>query len=97
MKKIFSAKIICLICIFSNASLSGDTVKIIQSNILGAVSSLILPAKASTAISMLPYIIDTKIDEIENTTGEKTILKNKKNSSSVNYTNSINYINSLAE
>ena len=97
MKKIFIAKIICLICVFSNSVISGDTVKIIQSNILGAVSSLILPAKASTAISMLPYIMDTKIEEIENTTGKKIFLKNKKNNSSVNYTNSINYMNSLAE
>ncbi len=94
MKKIFIAKIICLICVFSNSVISGDTVKIIQSNILGAVSSLILPAKASTAISMLPYIMDTKIEEIENTTGKKIFLKNN---SSVNYTNSINYMNSLAE
>ncbi len=61
------------------------------------MSSLILPAKASTAISMLPYIMDTKIEEIENTTGKKIFLKNKKNNSSVNYTNSINYINSLVE
>ena len=97
MKKIFIAKIICLICVFSNVAISGDTVKIIQSNILGAVSSLILPAKASTAISMLPYIMDTKIEEIENTTGKKIFSKNKKNNSSVNYTNSISYINSLAE
>ena len=97
MKKILLTKIICLICIFSNASISGDSVKIIQSNILGALSSLILPAKASTAISILPYIIDTKIEDIENTAGEKIFLKNKKNNSSVNYTNSINYMNSLAE
>lgn len=97
MKKIFIAKIICLICVFSNSVISGDTVKIIQSNILGAVSSLILPAKASTAISMLPYIMDTKIEEIENNTGKKIFLKNKKTNSSVNYTNSINYINSLVE
>ena len=40
------------------------------------------------------YIRDTKIEEIENATGEKIILKNN---SSVNYTISINYINSLAE
>ena len=97
MKKIFIVKIICLICIFSKTSISGDTEKIIQSNILGAMSSLVMPAKASAVISLLPYISDTKIDEIENATGEKIVLNNKKNNSSVNYTNSINYINSLAE
>ena len=94
MKKIFVAKIICLICIFSKTLISGDTEKIIQSNILGAMSSLIMPAKASAVISLLPYIRDTKIEEIENASGEKTVLKNN---SSVNYINSINYINSLAE
>ena len=97
MKKIFIVKIICLICIFSKTLISGDTEKIIQSNILGAMSSLVMPAKASAVISLLPYISDTKIDEIENATGEKIVLNNKKNNSSVNYTNSINYINSLAE
>ena len=97
MKKILIAKIICLICIFSKTLISGDTEKIIQSNILGAMSSLVMPAKASAVISLLPYISDTKIDEIENATGEKIVLNNKKNNSSVNYTNSINYINSLAE
>ena len=97
MKKIFIAKIICLICIFSKTLVSGDTEKIIQSNILGAISSLVMPAKASAVISLLPYISDTKIDEIENATGEKIVLKNKKVNSSVNYTNSINYINSLGE
>ena len=94
MKKIFIVKIICLICIFSKTLISGDTEKIIQSNILGAMSSLIMPAKASAVISLLPYIRDTKIEEIENASGEKTVLKNN---SSVNYINSINYINSLAE
>lgn len=94
MKKIFVAKIICLICIFSKTLISGDTERIIQSNILGAMSSLIMPAKASAVISLLPYIRDTKIEEIENASGEKTVLKNN---STVNYTNSINYINSLAE
>ena len=94
MKKIFFAKIICLICIFSKTLISGDTEKIIQSNILGAMSSLIMPAKASAVISLLPYIRDTKIEEIENASGEKTV---SKNNSTVNYTNSINYINSLAE
>ncbi len=54
MKKIFIAKIICLICIFSKTSISGDTEKIIQSNILGAMSSLVMPAKASAVISLLP-------------------------------------------
>ena len=94
MKKIFIVKIICLICIFSKTLISGDTEKIIQSNILGAMSSLIMPAKASAVISLLPYIRDTKIEEIENASGEKTV---SKNNSTVNYTNSINYINSLAE
>ena len=94
MKKIFIAKIICLVCVFSKTLISGDTEKIIQSNILGVVSSLIMPAKASAVISLLPYISDTKIEEIENASGEKIVLKNN---SSVNYTNSINYINSLAE
>ena len=97
MKKIFVAKIICLICIFSKTLISGDTEKIIQSNILGAVSSLILPAKASVAISMLPYIRDTRKEEIENNTSEKIILKNKKKNSSISYINSIDFINSLAE
>tara|TARA_A100001011_G_scaffold79238_1_gene81946 strand:- start:630 stop:923 length:294 start_codon:yes stop_codon:yes gene_type:complete len=97
MKKIFIAKIICLICIFSKTLISGDTEKIIQSNILGALSSLVMPAKASAVISLLPYISDTKIEEIENATGKKIVLKNKKDNSSVNYTNSINYINSFAE
>ena len=97
MKKIFIVKIFFLICIFSKTLISGDTEKIIQSNILGAMSSLVMPAKASAVISLLPYISDTKIDEIENATGEKIVLNNKKNNSSVNYTNSINYINSLAE
>ena len=77
MKKIFVAKIICLICIFSKTLISGDTERIIQSNILGAMSSLIMPAKASAVISLLPYIRDTKIDEIENATGEKIVLKKK--------------------
>ena len=94
MKKIFIAKIICLTCIFPKTLLSGDTEKIIQSNILGVMSSLIMPAKASAVISLLPYISDIKIEEIENASGEKIVLKNN---SSVNYTNSINYINSLAE
>ena len=94
MNKILIAKIICLTCIFPKTLLSGDTEKIIQSNILGVMSSLIMPAKASAVISLLPYISDTKIEEIENASGEKTVLKNN---STVNYTNSINYINSLAE
>tara|TARA_B100002052_G_C15768209_1_gene545701 strand:- start:103 stop:387 length:285 start_codon:yes stop_codon:yes gene_type:complete len=94
MNKILIAKIICLTCIFPKTLLSGDTEKIIQSNILGVMSSLIMPAKASAVISLLPYISDTKIEEIENASGEKIVLKNN---SSVNYTNSINYINSLAE
>ncbi len=94
MNKILIAKIICLTCIFPKTLLSGDTEKIIQSNILGVMSSLIMPAKASAVISLLPYISDTKIEEIENATSEKIVLKNN---SSVNYTNSISYINSLAE
>ena len=94
MNKILIAKIICLTCIFPKTLLSGDTEKIIQSNILGVMSSLIMPAKASAVISLLPYISDTKIEEIENASGEKIVLKNN---SSVNYTNSINYINSLVE
>ena len=93
MNKILIAKIICLTCIFPKTLLSGDTEKIIQSNILGVMSSLIMPAKASAVISLLPYISDTKIEEIENATSEKIVLKNN---SSVNYTNSISYINSLA-
>ena len=94
MNKILIAKIICLTCIFPKTLLSGDTEKIIQSNILGVMSSLIMPAKASAVISLLPYISDTKLEEIENATGEKIV---SKNNSSVNYTNSINYINSLVE
>ena len=75
MKKILIAKIICITCIFSKTLLSGDTEKIIQSNILGVMSSLVMPAKASAVISLLPYISDTKIEEIENATGEKIFLK----------------------
>ena len=97
MKKIFMAKIIFLILIVSKTSISGDTEKIMQSNILGAVTSLVLPSKAAVAISLLPYIRDTKIEEIGNNTSEKIVLKNKKNSSSINYTNSLHYTNSLAE
>ena len=78
MKKNFIAKIIFLTFIVSKTSISGDTEKIIQSNILGAVSSLVLPATASVAISMLPYIRDTIKEEIGNTTSESIILKKKK-------------------
>ena len=97
MKKIYIAKIVFLIFIVSKTSISGDTEKIIQSNILGAISSLVLPAKASVVVSMLPYIKYTRKEEIGNSTGKKIILKNKKNHSSINYTNSFNYINTLAE
>ena len=64
MKKSFIIKILFFIFIVSNSSMAGDTNRIIQSNILGAVSSLILPAKASIAISLLPYIRDNKTEDM---------------------------------
>ena len=97
MKKILIVKIIFLIFIVSKTSISGDTEKIMQSNILGAVTSLVLPAKAAVAISLLPYMRDAKTEDIGNDNSEKDVLKNKKNNSSINYTNSMHYINSLAE
>ena len=56
MKKNIVLKILIFYFFVSKNLLAGNTDKIIQSNILGAVSSLILPTKASVAISLLPYI-----------------------------------------
>ena len=94
MKKSTVLKILFFYFLVSKSLLAGDTEKIIQSNILGAVSSLILPAQASVVISLLPYIRSNETEVSTNITNESTALKNN---SSINYINSINYTNSLAE
>ncbi len=86
MKKILTVKIIFFYLLVSNNLFAGDTNKFIESRVLGAVSSLILPPQASIAISLLPFIQDDD-DEKD--------FANKNNNSSIDYTNSINYINSL--
>ncbi len=94
MKKSFIIKIIFFTCIISKILIAGDNDKIIQSNILGAVSSLILPTKASVAISLLPYLTGNETEVSSNIIDENVV---PKNNSSINYTSSINYINTLTE
>ena len=94
MKKNLMFKILFIYFIFSKNLLAGDTEKIIQSNILGAVTSLVLPAHASVAISLLPYLRDNETKVSTNISNEDIFLKNN---SSINYINSLNYIDSLAE
>ena len=87
MKKILIVKIIFFYLLVSNNLMASDTNKLIESRVLGAVSSLILPPQASIAISLLPFIQDDDDDD-EN-------FANKNNNSSIDYTNSINYIDTL--
>ena len=94
MKKSFIIKIIFFTCIFSKILIAGDNDRIIQSNILGAVSSLILPTKASVAISLLPYLTGNETEVSSNIIDENIV---PKNNSSISYTSSINYINTLTE
>ena len=95
MKKCVVILIMSLSFFCSKNLISENTDKLIHSNILGAVSSLIMPAKASVAISLLPYLLENDQKDFDYVNNEDIVLTNEISNSSIKYTNSINYKNSL--
>ena len=76
--------------------------KLVQSRILGSITSLILPAPASVAISLIPLFEDdnespelTKKNSDQNNTTTIFFNEQDANNTSINFINSLTYINSL--
>ena len=105
MKKIFLTTLLFAVSsIFFNNLHAHDDDKMMQSNILGTISSLFLTAPASAAVSLLPYINNNgdnqspnKEIKVDSRVSDSILRNGIADSSSIKFTNSVKYINSLEQ
>ena len=96
IRKFIITYIILAVVLLYNTMKAHENDKLVQSSIIGTISSLILPAPASAVASLLPFLNNNDKVRVPNEEiYQANVVKNTTENSSLKYTNSINYINSL--
>ena len=96
MRKLVITYIILAVTSLYNTMKAHENDKLVQSSIIGTISSLILPAPASAIASLLPFLNNNdKVKSPNEKIYQANDVKNTTENLSLKYTNSLNYINSL--